>query len=239
MRRGGRTAPALVAAAILTGGLTGCSPCQTLGGCDGSGRQVSETMQVIEHATGRPVGGVRVTFVRTGGAPLDRDSVSAVTDGNGMVTLRAGAAEPGPVALSVRVAPPAPWPAYQIDGVVVESYEGRGEGGILGRWVVDPYVEYVGEMFDSRDGAPLGGARVTFRRLGGPRMEPDSLVDMVEPSGRFFWEPRRVVGYGPILGEVRVDHPALPGGSVVIRGQSILPDHVDRPPSVRGTYLAP
>jgi hypothetical protein len=195
-------------------------------------------MQVIEHATGRPVGGVRVTLVRTAGVGVDGDSVTAVTGGDGMVTLRAGAADVGPVVVSVRVTPPARWPSYRVDGVEVRTYTGRGEGGVLGRWVVDPYVEYIGEIFDSRNGAPLSGARIAFTRLSGPTMEPETVTDVSEPSGRFLWEPR-VVGYGPIVGRVRVDHPALPGGTVLIPGQVLVPQHIDRPASVSGTFLAP
>lgn len=219
--------------------LTACDPCQNLTGCGGAAAQLSQTVQVIEHVTGRPVGGVRVTFVRTGGAPLDRDTLSGTTGGDGMLTLRTGARELGPVTLAVLVAPPARWPAYRIDGVQAETSTGRGEGGILGRWVVDPYVEYVGELFDSRTGAPLAGARISFTRRAGPLMTPATVSDVVDArGGRFFWGPQ-VVGYGDILGDVRVEHPALPGGVVTIRDQRLRPNYIDRPPVVNGTYLAP
>jgi hypothetical protein len=104
--------------------------------------------------------------------------------------------------------------------------------------VVDPYIEYVGELFDSRTGAPLGGAQISFTRQSGPLMQPATVKDLTEPGGRFFWKPR-VVGYGPIMGEVLVEHPALPGGSVRIPRQILQPQYIDRPPSVSGTFLAP
>jgi hypothetical protein len=242
-RRAGRRAWAPLGAAGLAAGaaatLGGCDPCQNLAGCGSGAQHVSETMQVIEHATGRPVGGVRVTLVRTGGVPLERDSVSGVTGRDGMVTLRVGAEEGGTATVAVRVDPPPPWPAYRIADVEVRTYQARGDGGILGRWVVDPYVEYVGEVLDTRTGSGLGGARVSFRRRSGPAMVPDPVTDVSESgSGRFLWEPR-VLEYGAVVGDVRVEHPSLPGGAVEFRDQPIQTQHIDRPPVVNGTFRVP
>jgi hypothetical protein len=189
-------------ALLVVGGLSGCAECAGVRPCDGA-PTVSATVRFVDYATGRPVSGVRARLVHTGGVLIRPDSVEATSGPDGFVTFRAEAERVDAVTVDVAVAPPAPRPAYRVRGYELRATQGRGDGQIIGRWSVDPFVEFVGEMRFA-DGAPVGSARVTFIRRSGPRLRPDTLSDVTEAGGRFFLRARGDA-VGDAVGDLRVE----------------------------------
>lgn len=186
----------------------GCGRCAGVLGCTGDPR-LSLDGQFIVHATGATVPGVTVDFIRTGGAPLASDSVRAVTDAGGNFQLAVGALQSGAVTGDVSVHPPAPWRPYRITGQTFETSGVRGMGTVLGRWVVDPFVQYVVGVYRRYDQSPLAGAQVTFVGTGGAQLTPDSFVTAADTTGRIFF-PAAASSPGTALARVTVASPLLP-----------------------------
>jgi hypothetical protein len=189
-------------ALLVAGALSGCAECAGVRPCEGT-PTVSATVRFVDYETGRPVSGVRARLVRTAGALIRPDSVEATSGSDGFVTFRAEAERLDAITVDVAVAPPAPRPAYRVRGYELRATQGRGDGQIIGRWSVDPFVEFVGEMRFA-DGGPVGDARVTFIRRSGPRLRPDTVIGATEPGGRFFLRARGS-DVGDAVGDLRVE----------------------------------
>jgi hypothetical protein len=172
---------------------------------------VSATGQVIEFRSGEGLTGVELIFRRTGGVQLIDPVESVTTGANGMYDYRARAQEPGSVTFSVTVRPPAPFPDYTVQDITIATSAVKGEGQPLGRWLANPYFAFVGEvhMLHTRE-AVLNGGSVEFVRRGGVDIVPDSILMLLDPYGRFFFNPDplgvgdvifdltfRLHGYGP------------------------------------------
>ena len=129
-----------------------CDPCFGTVACDGS-LDVSATGQVIEFRSGEGVAGVELVFRRTAGILPVEPEVRVTTDGDGLYDYRTKAQGAGSITFSVTVRPPAPFPEYTIDGITMTTSSVRGEGQPLGRWLVNPYLAFVGEvrMLDTQE----------------------------------------------------------------------------------------
>ncbi len=214
---------------VLFCGLLGaaCDPCFGIVSC-GDSLDVSATGELIEFRSGDPVAGVELIFRRTGGSRLVEPEGSVTTDGDGLYDYRAEALEFGPVTFSVIVRPPAGFPEYTVDGITIDATTVTGEGQPLGRWLVNPYLAFVGEvrMLDSKEAVGPGGT-VTFVRRGGIGIVPDSIETSLDPFGRFLVNPDPS-GVGEVIVDLTIRHSSLDGPRTVT-GIRISTSHVDLP----------
>jgi len=200
--------PLAAALALVVGaGLEACDPCSGIIGCSGPARMSVEG-QVIVRESGAAVRGVALTFVRTDGVGLATDSVQTTTDAAGRFQLVTDAAAVGDVAGDLVVTPPAPWQPYTVSGLHFSTSTIRGEGQILGRMVVAPYVEFIGELYSRSNGQPLSGALVTITRTGGVAVSPDSFDVTAGSDGRIYFKAQ-AANPGDMVADLVVTSPAL------------------------------
>lgn len=185
--------PAFIA---LSASLSGCDQCAGTPSCR-STPEISYSGQFIERQSGAPVAGVSVTFVRESGVEFAYATPSTLSDADGFFVLRAPALQEGFASGDLRVVPPPPHVPYTIADVSLQTNRVRGSGGNFGRLVVNPYLFLVGHVRDRKTHTPLPGAQVMMRRLGGGRVEVDSMAFVTDPGGQFGWEPR-VIDPAPI-----------------------------------------
>ena len=204
-----------------------CDPCFGTAAC-GRSLDVSATGQVIEFRSGEGVAGVELTFRRTSGIRLVEPEGRVTTEGNGLYDYRTKAQESGAVTFSVTVRPPALFPEYTVDGITITASAVRGEGQPLGRWLVNPYLAFVGEVrtLDTQEAVGPGGL-VTFARRGGIGIVPDSIETTLDPFGRFLVNPDPL-GVGEVIGDLTIRHPSLDGPRI-ITGIRVSTRHVDEP----------
>lgn len=189
------------------------------------------------HEAREPATGAVVVFRRTGGAELLQDSVVAISGPEGRFHLEAEAAEGGEVVGSITVRSDV-GPEYTIDDVHIPIADIRGDGSVLPqRWVVDPYFDFLGELYAFTTQRPIGVySKVTFRRTGGIEIEPDTFVAETDFDGRFTLTPK-ALGHGEIVGDLTVR--GVIGDRFdtrVIRDVRFSTTHVERPLAVRGVW---
>jgi hypothetical protein len=185
---------------------------------------------MIVHSTGEPAAGVQLMLVRTGGAKLARDTVLAVSDADGYFRFDADAVERGTLVADVVVRPRAPRAEYRVVGREFATREVRGDGGDLGRWVVDPYIAFVGEISERLTRNPLYASRVTFRRREGVHVTPDTFSVLTDVAGRFYLSPE-ATSFGEVVADLLIESPFILR-PVTIRGVRFVTSYVDRPPSL-------
>ena len=214
---------------VLVCGLlaTACDPCFGTAAC-GQSLDVSATGQVVEFRSGEGVAGVELIFRRTSGIRLVEPEGSVTTAGNGLYDYRTRAQEAGSVTFSVTVRPPLPFPEYTVDGITITASAVRGEGQPLGRWLVNPYLAFVGEVrrLDTQEVVGHGG-RVIFVRRSGIDIAPDSITTTLDFGGRFLVNPDPL-GVGELIADVTILHQDLRGPRI-IRGIRVSTRHVDEP----------
>lgn len=206
-----------------------CDPCDGVVSCNEDAR-LGIGGQMVVRDTGEPVGGVRLELTRTGGVALSEDRLVAVSEENGRFHFGTDAAEEGEVVVDVAVEPPPPYPSYEVRGLTLSTSTLRGDGRDLGRWVVDPYVAFVGSLRMRRTWEPprfVRGAwpRVTFRRTGGVEIDPAVVTGRADGAGNFLLAPD-ALGAGVIRGELTVEHPDL--AEPFTRPLSLRTEHEDR-----------
>jgi hypothetical protein len=208
-----------------------CDPCFGTAVCDGS-LDVSATGQVIEFRSGQGVEGVELVFRRTAGILLVEPEGRVTTDGDGLYDYRAKAQEAGSVTFSVTVRPPSPFPEYTVSDITITASSVRGEGQPLGRWLVNPYLAFVGEVrmlaiqrWRFKVVGP--GGTVTFVRRSGIGMVPDSIETTLDPYGRFLVNPDPL-GVGEVIADLTIRHPSL-DGPIIMTGIRVSTHHVDEP----------
>lgn len=179
---------AAVALATLPLLLTACDECAGTPSCRVY-PTVSVSGQFVEHKTDRAVSGVSVAFVRTGGIDLINDTLWGVSDRDGFFIARGGSIYSGRVEGKLIVNPPAPFEPFVVPDVVLRAATIRGDGDNIGRLVVNPYLLLVGHVRDRATLAPLVGASVRFRRIGGGALESDMKTFTTDFGGQFSWEP--------------------------------------------------
>lgn len=196
---------AALAAVVLS--TAACDPCAGVADCNGPPR-VSFSGRMIEHATGAPVAGVEVDYIRRAGQELFHDSVSVTTGEDGYFHLVLDAVHAGHKVIGdLRVRPPGRSP-YIIAGVENAVTERMGEGRDLGRLAVDPFLLYVGELHNRFTGDRLAGASVQFVPTGGVAVTAKSDHDGTDPYGRFFFDLTAKEN-GIIRADLVVSHPSL------------------------------
>ena len=204
-----------------------CDPCFGTAAC-GRSLAVSATGQFIEFRSGEGVAGVELIFRRTGGIRLVEPEGRVRTDGDGLYSYRVDAQEAGSVTFAVTVRPPSLFPEYTVDGITITASAVRGEGQPLGRWLVNPYLAFVGEvrMLDTREVVGPGGT-VTFVRRSGIGIVPDSIETTLDPFGRFTVNPDPL-GVGELIADLTIRHPSLDRPRI-INGIRVSTRHVDDP----------
>lgn len=228
-----RRVPAALLALVLGVGLEACDPCAGVIGCTGAARMSAEG-QLIVRETGVGVRGVALDFVRTGGVALLGDSVRTTTDADGRFQLTAEASTVGEVVGDLVVRPSLPWQPYRVRGLRLRTSSVRGEGQILGRILVRPYIDFIAELRLRRTDRPLAGARVTIVRTGGVAVSPDSVRLVSGPDGRIYFgadaaEP------GELVADLIVTSSSLPRPSR-LSGVALPAGYLDRVPVVGAVW---
>lgn len=225
----------LLAIAVVMVGTVACDPCAGTPSCHTT-PEISYSGQFIHYPDGSGIGGVEMIFVRDSGAELASDTIRTRSDASGFFTLRGSALEEGTVYGSITVTPPEPWPSYTVGRVALSTHVARGDGGTLGRWMVNPYLVYIGELHDVSTSAPLAGARIRLTEVGTPRTTQPALTFESAVNGRFMWTPP-ITNYGPI--EVQLD--VTPKGSTRTYHlfTTIQPQYRDEPPVLQPLLVGP
>jgi hypothetical protein len=193
--------------------LGACDPCFGIGNCEGQPRLAVEGT-LVEQVVGNAVPGVRVDVIRTGGAELENDSLSTVTDPNGHWSLAVGARAGGDVIVDIKVSAPGYAP-YRVVGTNVATTDLRGAGHVFPAWVVNPYVAYAAELhYRTPENTRIGGASVEFRRTGGIEYYMNTIDQVfsgrTDGSGRLalFDINVHAIGLGDLLGDLIVHLPS-------------------------------
>lgn len=177
--------------------LTACDECFGTPSCH-TWPEISYTGRFVQHRSGVPVAGVKITLRRESGVALSVDTLQARSDADGFFTLRAPGLQEGTAWGSLHVEPPPPYAAFSIPDVALHTSRTRGNGGDLGRLVVNPYVLLVGHVRDRRTLSAIPGATVIVRRLGGGRLEADSASFVTDAHGYFAWVEPRILEPGAV-----------------------------------------
>lgn len=204
-----RTAVLMVAALAGAALTASCDVCAGTPSCHNP-PEVSVGGQFIERKSGATLAGVAVEFVRRRGALTDVDTVRAVSDREGFFQLRMGALQDGNVVGDLRVTPPAPYKPYVATNVTLPTSRTRGDGSYLGRLVVNPYLVFVGDVYDRTTRAPVAGATVTLRRISGARLYTDEMTFTSGSDGRLAWIDPDVVEFGVLRAEFEISAPGYP-----------------------------
>lgn len=221
---------ALVSAMLLQG----CDPCSGYAECVVE-PHVSYSGRVVERRTGASVANADLLFVRTGGVMLERDTIASRSDADGFFLLNGVALEAGDVTGTLLVHPPDRG-GYRVDGLQLRTTTRRGDGGQLGRVVVDPYTVYVALVTERSTGQPLPGATVTWRRTGGIVATPADTV-LATTSQALIVIVFRGETHGIIEGEFTVQSPGRgPFAPAAVR---ISTDWTDRTPYLSTVTLDP
>jgi hypothetical protein len=165
--------------------------------------------RVVATSSGAPIRDATLTlFIRTGAAV---DSMSTVSDANGLYSLAAQVRGITPDTLALRVAPPGR-PSYLIDRLNCQVITRWGDACVL-----DPIVEalyFPLFRFVDRANRGVSAARVTFRRSGGAALVDsvplDSVTGVTDAAGYLplFGSVIHAGGLEPVVGTLTVDLPA-------------------------------
>jgi hypothetical protein len=178
----------LIGPVVLAGAIASCDPCAGTPSCEVP-PEVSASGSFIERPSGRAVSGVQVAFIRRQGAPLRSDTMRSVSDRDGFFLLREAAYEAGGVVGDLVVTPSPPGTPYTVRGIELRATGRRGDGAVLGRLFVNPWLQFIGELHDRKTDAQVPGATVTVRSLGPGLVTPLVTTTVAAENGRFSWEP--------------------------------------------------
>jgi hypothetical protein len=184
--RSGLSGSLLAICAVIA---SACDPCAGTPSCRGP-EHVAYTGHMVERATERSAPGTVVTFIRTGGVQLAADTIRAAAASDGFFLLSASANSGGDVTGILRIGPPNR-PTFDVPNIVLHTTTVNGDGGDLGRLVVDPFIMFVAEVRSRLAGSPIGipYANVTFRRTGGIAVDQEVINTSTDISGRFIIAP--------------------------------------------------
>ena len=218
--------------------LTACDPCSGIAQC-ASGHYLALDGQIVDTARALGIPGVRIDVIRTGGISVQADSVSTVTDAQGLWHIELAPATAGVLLADVKVSPLGV-PPYRLLDVPLTTREHRGDGLFNERWVSFLSVPAYGEFF--RGGTAderVVGATVTFQRTGGihwsgPGVRNDAWTDVTNDRGQVPLFPSSganavvITERGQLIGDVTV---TLANGKGVLemKNVSLGPDQMYRP----------
>jgi hypothetical protein len=205
--------------------LTGCDPCSGVLSCSPGGYLALDG-RMVEPVHGLSLPNVRIDVVRTGGLELDRDSVSAITDADGMWHIELSPREAGTVLVDIQVTPPDS-SGYRLRDVAFGTRDYRGDGQLNERWTTFLSIPAYGEFILSGQGDTRAqGATVTFRRTGGipwsgPGVQSDSWTGTTDAAGHVPLFPHtgpkavRFSEGGQLTGELTIT--AATGGVMTVK----------------------
>jgi hypothetical protein len=130
-----RVAGATLLALIFTLGASACTTCAGVSVC-GDAVVLSFQGQVLQRNPWHAIPGAEVTFLRRGGAEVDRDSIVVVSDARGLYEIHTGVSGRGTVMADFRVRPPAPLRTVEIRNVEIRPTR-SGDIMFLGPLFVD------------------------------------------------------------------------------------------------------
>jgi hypothetical protein len=222
-----------LAASTLGASLAACNACDGVQACRGE-VVASVSGDIVRRADGRPVAGVQVELVPTSGVAATSARASAVSDAAGAFQLSVPASAVGEVVADLVVTPPAPYPAFRIPAVRLRSSDRRGEGTVLPRLLVDPYLLLVGQLLNRRTGGALAGAEVTLVPLSSTALDAPPPSTSTNAQGRFQISAglRQV---GVVVADLLVVAPGVTSGSRV-NAIHIEPVYFDVPPSISAVF---
>ncbi|MDF1505314.1 hypothetical protein [Roseisolibacter sp. H3M3-2] len=171
----------------------------------GLGAQLLYVGQLQQRATGAPAAGWRVTFRRTGGIALVRDTVSAVTVDWGGFELAPPTRAVGEVEGELTAVGPDGGAPVRLGPVRLRT-AADDSVRFAGRWNVGPSLLYVGELLTDA-GTPVVGARIEFRRTGGIATAEAVVGERSNAAGRFRLAPTPLAS-GAVVGDLHVFPPA-------------------------------
>jgi hypothetical protein len=177
-----------------------------LAGRWGVGAQFGYAGVLVNRATGSPAAGWTVTFRRTSGIPLLRDSVTSTVLDWGGFDLHPPTRDSGTVQGTLTARSPSGDRAVPLGSVRLTTWDSDSVQ-LAGRWAIGPSLLYVGELLRADNGAPVVGARAEFRRTGGVRTVEPVVGETTNAVGRFRMAPTPLDS-GEVVGDVYVFPPA-------------------------------
>jgi hypothetical protein len=219
-----------VAACLSVLALGACDPCFGVSSC-GSDPRLAIEGTLVGHITGRPVSGVVVDVIRTGGVELSSDSVSTVTGADGYWRVGVPAHATGEVIVDINVRAK-DFATYRVRGMHVLVTDRRGQGTILPAWVVDPHFPYAAELhYRGPQDVRVEGATVEFHRTSGPGFYVagggDAFSGQTDVAGRIvlFHTFAHATSLDDLIGDLIV-HPPAPFAVDTIRGLRLAPSQL-------------
>jgi hypothetical protein len=156
---------------------------------------------------------VRVQFRRTGGIQVTPENWEQTTDGFGRVAFFVRAHEYGVLRGDVTIIPPAPFRTYTVTDLALETYDVDG-AKLYDDYGVGPGLPYY--VVIRRNGTPIPGVPVGFRRTGGIELNPAEFERATNDTG-IVMLTSTPAGEGEVVGDITVRPPA-PHPTFVVRG---------------------
>ncbi len=226
MRKGAWRAAAIATFVLLAAIPAACDPCAGIAYCHVY-PEASYGAQAIEHQSGKAVAGVSVMFARESGLEMLVDTLRAVSAADGFFVLRGQAYGTGDAIGTLTVTPPAPWPPYAVPNFHITAKTVWGGGHFAGRLLVNPYVMFLGEVFDRRTASRVPGASLTVQSVAGPFTEPILFQGVTDELGRFLILPK-FAGFGQLDFQITLNVPNDPETYNI--PYRVTPNILDRPP---------
>ena len=187
-------------------------------------------------ANGEPARGIEVEFRRTGGIPIEPDSVRLTVDERGYVILRPEIGAQGVVTGDLTVYPLPPRQPFTVRGlrlatVTEERFDSVFHIGIGQR------LPYAAILVWANTGAGIEGATLEFRRTGGVPIFPEKFVAKSDRFGTVQINPTPLAP-GEVRGDIVVTPPA-PGVPVTLTDVRLATVEDDRATMLLGYWGVP
>jgi len=163
--------------------------------------------ELVQRHTNAPLASASVLFVRTGGAPLEHDTLTATSDATGNFELTARARAVGEVTGWFRVRDAGGVLVDSIDQVTLHATSANTSSAPV-RWRLPTrQIGRYGILLWRGTERRAAGVRVEFRRTGGVHSVPERVVATTDAIGRF---PLDIIpiGDGELVGELSFQPPA-------------------------------
>ena len=187
-------------------------------------------------ANGEPARGIEVEFRRTGGIPIEPDSVRMTVDERGYVILRPEIGAQGIVTGDLTVYPLPPRQPFTVRGlrmatVTEERFDSVFHIGIGQR------LPYAAILVWANTGAGIEGATLEFRRTGGVPIFPEKFVAKSDRFGTVQINPTPLAP-GEVRGDIVITPPA-PGVPVTLTDVRLATVEDDRATMLLGYWGVP
>lgn len=192
----------------------GCDPCGLVLSC----RQapvVAVTGQVVDAETGASISNAAITARYESGVSVAGSPTQTRTSSDGYFEVSFPAASAGNTWLEFTVASPGRSP-YVVPGVRATAKLTAGDAEVLAPWVSSrPEIPFA-LFIQSRSGADVNGATITFQRTAGRRLfsggsPVPSIQGMTEGGGLIFlFSGASTDTVGDVVGNIIVARPGAP-----------------------------